>query len=179
MSARLPPFSLIADEVTRQRLGMGAAELHGGLCGLLCGGGRRAAWLAEVMADPEQAAPVANSPLAVLEAATAAQFEDSDFDLELLLPDDDEPLAQRGEALLDWCRGFLGGLGLTPGATRLGEEAQEAVADLAKIAAADLDYDDPESDEEALAEIQEFVRVVALLVHGDCRGDAEPPRRLH
>ena len=40
--------------------------------------------------------------------------------------------------------------------------------DLARMAASDLAYDDPESDEQALEEVAEFVRVAALLLHSDC-----------
>ena len=40
--------------------------------------------------------------------------------------------------------------------------------DLARMAASELSYEDPEGDEEALAEVAEFVRVSALLLHGDC-----------
>ena len=36
------------------------------------------------------------------------------------------------------------------------------------MAASDLAYDDPESDEQALEEVAEFVRVAALLLHSDC-----------
>lgn len=179
MSDRLPPHADVADRVVALQLGIDAAELHGALVGLLSGRGRLSNWLAEVLADPQQPAPDANDILAQLEAGTAAQLTSEDFDLELLLPDDDAPLAERGEALSAWCRGFLGGLGLSQAMPRLGDEAREAVDDLAKIAGADLDYDDPESDEESFAEILEFVRVVAMLVHGDCQPPAEPPRRLH
>jgi uncharacterized protein YgfB (UPF0149 family) len=80
---------------------------------------------------------------------------------------------ERAEALLGWCRGFLGGFGLSAGAEpALSPEAAEALEDLAKIAASRLSYDDPEGDEAALTEVAEFVRVAALLLHGDCVGSA-------
>ena len=41
-------------------------------------------------------------------------------------------------------------------------------AHLAKMAASNLSYDDPEADEQALEEVAEFVRVAALLLHSDC-----------
>jgi hypothetical protein len=78
-------------------------------------------------------------------------------------------LGERSGALFDWCRGFLGGFGLAAGqAPPLSEEASEALADLAKLAAATPQDDGDEEDEQALAEIEEFVRVAALLLHGDC-----------
>ena len=87
-------------------------------------------------------------------------------------------MSERGEALVAWCRGFLGGVGLAGLEPLLGEEAREALGDVAKIAESQVSYEDPESDEEALAEIEEFVRVAALLIHGDCLA-ARQRQRLH
>ena len=71
--------------------------------------------------------------------------------------------------MLGWCRGFLGGFGLAAGENPpLGEDSADALRDLARMAASELSYEDPEGDEESLAEVSEFVRVAALLLHGDC-----------
>jgi uncharacterized protein YgfB (UPF0149 family) len=50
---------------------------------------------------------------------------------------------------------------------------------MGRIAASDLAYEDSEADENALAEIVEFVRVAALLLHGDCVQGAQRKRQLH
>jgi len=159
-------------DVAARELGLGiaAAELHGVLCGWIAGGGAVTPdWLASVMADPALPAVAAGSVLDRLREASAAQFEDRSFGFELLLPDSDAPLGERSGALFDWCRGFLGGFGLAAGqAPPLSEEAGEALADIAKLAAATPQDDGDEEDEQALAEIEEFVRVAALLLHGDC-----------
>ena len=53
-----------------------------------------------------------------------------------------------------------------PGAQR---EGKEALQDLARLAQASSDeFDSADEDEDALAEIEEFVRVAVLLLHGDC-----------
>ncbi len=76
---------------------------------------------------------------------------------------------ERAEALFDWCRGFLGGFGLAAGAAPpLSEESGEALQDLARLAKATAESSDDDEDEDALAELEEFVRVAALLLHGDC-----------
>ena len=78
-------------------------------------------------------------------------------------------LAERSGALFEWCRGFLGGFGLAAGKSPpLSEEGTEALADLARLAAATPQEEGDQDDEDALAEIEEFVRVAALLLHGDC-----------
>jgi len=166
----LPTPADIDAEAVRLGLATSPYELHGALCGWLAGGGSDApAWLAPVLADPELPAPKSGSPLDRLRDSTAAQLADRSFEFELLVPDADAPLVERSGALFDWCRGFVGAFGLAAGnASGLSDESREALADLAKLAAAQPQEDGDEEDEEALVEIEEFVRVAALLLHGDC-----------
>jgi hypothetical protein len=91
------------------------------------------------------------------------------------LPDDDEPLEERTIALGQWCMGFLAGLASGGQFNALSEEASEAIEDLQQIARAELTAaeggaEDNEDDEQALAEIIEYVRVVALMMREDFRG---------
>ncbi|MBD9367079.1 UPF0149 family protein [Xanthomonas sp. XNM01] len=167
----LPSPALVDAESRSLGLGAPAAELHGGLCGWLAGGGvDRAAWPASVLADPAAPTPASGSALDQLREVTVAQLADSDFALDLLLPAADAPLGERAQALFDWCRGFLGAFGLAAGATPpLSEEGAEALQDLAKLAQTSVDeIDEDEEDESALSELEEFVRVAVLLLHGDC-----------
>lgn len=170
MTQDLPAPASIEAESSRFGLAASACELHGALCGWLAGGGaNERGWIAQVLADPVLATPAAGSPLDVLREVTAAQLDDRSFEFELLLPDADTPLVERSGALFEWCRGFIGGFGLAGGGTReaLSPESREALADLAKLAAAHPQDEGDEEDEEALVEIEEFVRVAALLLHGD------------
>ncbi|WP_294065400.1 UPF0149 family protein [Silanimonas sp.] len=178
MSDFLPTYVEVAAQIEALVLSVDPSELHGSLCALRCGAPQRTNWLAEAMSDEHLAPPLPGSPLARLDAATVAQLAAADFGLELLLPEDDAPVSERGEALVAWCRGFLGGVGLAGLHGALAEETREALVDLARIAESEVSYDDPEADEEALAELEEFVRVAALLVHGDCLA-AHDRRRLH
>lgn len=166
----LPAPARIEAESSRLGLATSAWELHGALCGWLAGGGASdRGWLAAVFADPGVPAPDSGSPLDLLRTSTAAQLDDRSFEFELLLPDADASLAERSGALFDWCRGFLGGFGLAAGANPpISDESREALGDLAKLAAAAPQDEGDEEDEAALMEIEEFVRVVALLLHGDC-----------
>ena len=170
MPISLPALADVDAQARRLDLAATPAELHGLLCGWLAGGGGADAhWLAQVLADPQLPAVPADSALAALATASAAQLEDRSFDFELLLPHDDSPLEARSGALFEWCRGFLGGFGLAAGqAPPLSEEGSEALADIARLAAATPQDDGDEEDETALSEIEEFVRVAALLIHGDC-----------
>ena len=177
----LPLHEAVESEIARLQLGVDAAELHGSLCGFLCAGGElsKRDWLQRLELDPEAPTVPADGALDALYLATRAQLGDPDLGFALLLPDEARSVDERAEALLAWCRGFLGGFGLVPDSTKsLSPEAREAFEDLGKIAASNLSYDEPESDEQALTEVSEFVRVATLLLHGD-RPDDDAPHSVH
>lgn len=169
----MPNYAEIDAQIRQLQLGVDAAELHGSLCGYLSGGGdevpERSDWLGKVMAEPEAIQVTADSALDRMFIVTEQLLESPDFGFDLLLPDIDLPVVERGDALMSWCRGFLGGFGLAAGASPpLSEESRDALGDLTKMAASNLSYDDPEADAQALEEVAEFVRVAALLLHSDC-----------
>ncbi|MFY2763285.1 UPF0149 family protein [Arenimonas sp. MALMAid1274] len=169
--AQLPDHDALVAELQALEAGIDPCELHGSLCGYLSAGGKHeaATWLAAVMADPLLSAPDAGGPMDQLYRASTRQLDSPDFEFEMLMPGDERPVSERGDGLVAWCRGFLGGFGLAAGAKPpLSDESEEALADIGRIAASDLSYDDPEADEDALAEVAEFIRVAVLLLHSDC-----------
>jgi uncharacterized protein YgfB (UPF0149 family) len=181
MTSALPLRGDIDEAIRALGLATTASELQGALLGWLSGGGSADGhWLAAVMADPQLPAPAAGSPLQCLRDHAVEQLDARNFALDLLVADDDASLAERSGSLFDWCRGFLGGFGLAAGANPpLSEEGSEALADLAKLAAASPQDDGDEDDEAALAEIEEFIRVAALLLHGDCVLGPRHRRSMH
>ena len=179
MSDSLPSYAAVAEQIATLSLSVDPSELHGSLCALRCGNLPRANWLAEAMGDDAVALPPSSSALGRLDAVTVEQLGEVDFGFELLLPDETVPVNERGEALVAWCRGFLGGVGLAGIESRLGEEAREALGDVARIAESEVSYDAPEADEEALVELEEFVRVATLLIHGDCLAAVSDRKKLH
>ena len=168
--AQLPNWSEVREAIAADGLAVSPAELHGALCGWFAGGGADATdWLAKVMADDSLPPAPRDGALDAMRTASSAQLDDRGFAFELLMPEGDAGLSERSGALFDWCRGFLGGFGLAAGASPpLSDEGSEALSDLARLAAATPQDDGDEEDEEALIEIEEFVRVAALLIHGDC-----------
>jgi uncharacterized protein len=178
----LPPHDAVASELARLQLGADASELHGSLSGFLSAHGElsRRDWLQRLEIEPDPIDLPADGALEQLYLATRAQLGDPDLGFALLLPDEEQPVDQRAESLVGWCRGFLGGYGLAGTSSRnLSPEAREALEDLGKIAASSLSYDEPEQDEAALVEVSEFVRVATLLLHGDGLDDDDMPRRVH
>jgi uncharacterized protein YgfB (UPF0149 family) len=181
MSDSLPSLEDVETAVRQAGLGVEAPELHGSLCGWLAGGAALAPeWPAQVMADPALPPVSPGSVLEQLGKASAGQLDDREFGFELLMPGSDASLVERSGALFGWCRGFLGGFGLSAGSEPpLSEEGREALADLARLAAATPQDDGDQDDEDALAEIEEFVRIAALLLHGDCALGPRHRNQLH
>ena len=181
MTRALPSRGDIDEAARSLGLAVAASELHGALLGWLAGGGSGDGnWLAAVMADPALPKPPTGSPLQGLCDRALEQLDARNFALDLLVADDDASLAERSGDLFDWCRGFLGGFGLAAGENPpLSEESREALADLAKLAAATPQDEGDEEDEAALVEIAEFIRVAALLLHGDCVLGPRHRRSMH
>jgi len=163
------------------------AEAHGSLAGALCATDhyRVEDWLAEIL--PEGATPGEDvvSSLRALYEATRGALIGTQMQFDLLIPDDDEPIEARTEALTLWCNGFVYGLG-SGGATdpeRLPGDAGEIVRDLAQIMRAGVDEREAtEANESALAELVEFVRVGVQVVFEELRTLRQPrptrPSRL-
>ena len=181
MSDSLPSLDEVEAAIRKAGLGVDAAELHGSLCGWLAGGATLAAdWPARVMADPALPPVAPGSLLEQLGNASASQLDDREFGFELLMPRPDASLVERSGALFGWCRGFLGGFGLSAGSEPpLSDEGREALADLARLAAATPQDEGDQDDEDAMAEIEEFVRIAVLLLHGDCALGPRHRKQLH
>jgi uncharacterized protein YgfB (UPF0149 family) len=153
------------------------AECHGILCGLLCRDPGsdvdiflRLLQLLEVVDEP---GPALRISLQELFVGTRDQLVDENMSLALWLPDDDDPLEERILALAQWCTGFLAGLGSGPEGRldTLSEDAGEALRDVQQIALAEFAGDiESEEDEAAFAEIEEYLRVVTLMLREDLRG---------
>jgi uncharacterized protein YgfB (UPF0149 family) len=152
-------------------LGVGASDLHGSLTGYICGGGRAGArgWLAALELETNPEVDLPHAAFARLYEDCAAWFDDPELGFEPLLPETDTALDARAEALVEWCRGFLGGLGLAgiTGRARLSADADEILKDFATIAGSRFEYADSEEDENALTEVIEFIRVGVLLLHSE------------
>jgi uncharacterized protein len=157
------------------RLGINASELHGSLCGYLCAGGAAGthAWcealaleaLQDVISDDARA----RGTFKQFFDQSRARLIDPLLTFEPLLPDADVNLPSRAAALVEWCRGFVGGLGLAgnDGAGALSDDGQEVLADLSRIAASDLTTGDSDEDEADFIEVVEFVRVGVLLLQSE------------
>jgi yecA family protein len=149
-----------------------AAEAHGTLSGTLCAGSTVALddWLDELLHDPAGHCGECRAVFETVFSETAQSLGGGAMEFTPLLPDDDEPLAERTKALTHWCQGFLYGLGTgrLNSIAELPGEVGEAVHDLTEISRATPGEDDPtEDDEQAYAELVEYVRVSVQLIYDE------------
>lgn len=158
------------------------AELHGAVCGLgVCHG--EATPVSDLVALLGVEALTDQASVETFVAASVDALEAEDMSFAPLLPGDDTALADRLEALGQWCSSFLAGF--AAGLARRGagslddcpDEVREIVRDFSAIAQVDADEaaetagaetagaergaDAAEGD---FAELQEFVKVGTLLI---------------
>jgi yecA family protein len=162
---------------------LGATESHGALCGMLCAQGATdaAQWMLQVLGEHEEtsnALQQAGKLLMQIHQLSVEQMNDSNIDFDLMLPDDDEPLESRVEALGVWCQGFVFGLavGGVKEDTDLPEDSKELIKDILEISRAGyiadneaelnaMAEDDSDEDEVAFMEVTEYVRMGTLLIY--------------
>lgn len=185
----LPNIDAVAAEMTRLRLQSHPAGAHGALCGLVCADGHQAtfaAWLSSLAAEqgesvtfePDEAARLKeHSPLGQLYWVAGQQLQDPEYSFELLLPDASRSMAERCEALAAWCGGFLFGLGSAGGLDldKFSPDFKEVLDDVMEISRFSVeDVQGGEEEEQAFAELEQYLRVAVLLVWAERR-----PRESH
>ena len=145
--------------ITQAKLGVAPAELQGSITGLLCAGwSGRAHELLDSLALEGGAGGIAGENLDGLIERAAGRINGrlhAGEPIEFMLPE--APLAVRANAVVDWCRGFLGGLGLT-GALAGPAPATEVaglLSGLGQIAASHVACND--DDAAALDDVLDFV----------------------
>jgi len=182
----------LAELLNRSGSPLPLAELHGGLCGVICASGREAAraWLDELLddcgGDANSLAELAGR-LESLGNDTWNALSGLAMEFTPLLPDDDAAIDQRAEALGLWCHGFLaglviGGVDLTGGSTVLSQDPSELVHDFAAISQAgpgSQEFEDPDVGDNSLMELVEFVRVGAQFVFEELVAEQPAERTIH
>jgi len=177
-----PDIPQLEDLLFNVDAALGATESHGALCGMLCAQGATEAsqWMLCVLGEHDETSKAlqqVGKKLLEIHKITVEQMNDTDADFELMLPDDDEPLEMRVEALGMWCQGFVYGLavGGIKEDTVLPEDSKELIQDILEISRAGYvadneaelatDEEDSEEDEVAFMEVCEYVRMGILLIY--------------
>jgi uncharacterized protein YgfB (UPF0149 family) len=149
------------------------SQVHGLICGLLCGSSLNIAMWKESVLGLEKV-PKIDKELQALHAASLKQLKEFLFELKLLLPEDSATLPERAEALTLWSQGFLTGLKYVqiPIVERQPGEVTEAINDIIEIAK--MNYEEvvaSNEDEMAYVELVEYVRLAVILIYQALHAD--------
>lgn len=148
-----------------------AADCHGFLCAQICVSehSERDVWeeYLDLQSDDERLVHECCEEIDALIAEIRRLLISPDFDFQLMLPDDETPLPDRVNALSEWCHGFLNGfaLGRHTGIIMDHEESKELLENFAKICNIGVDEVTDETDEQALFELVEYVRMGAIYIY--------------
>ena len=140
------------------------SELHGLLTGIVCVTQAPSSdeWvqILETLDVPELNPEALELLTGEAEDIFHALSED-ELDYLPLLPDDEHSLAERVQALADWCAGVVLGFGLASGHIR--NDEMELIEHLQDVAAVEFeDSDDDAEGEESYQELYEFVRLIPV-----------------
>jgi len=169
-------YNVIDDVLAETEIEQEAAEVHGLLTGYLCAGVsiNRDNWLTNLLG---LAAQDSRTEVLTVEQyillkdlfdKTVASLNDVEMGLLVLLPDDEESLSVRLQALAAWCQGFVFGLNSLGKQldTRLTPDSREALQDINDMMYLDKDALTPvtNEDESDYMQIVEYLRVVVVLL---------------
>lgn len=147
------------------------AEAHGIATGMLCiaADADVSSWLSQLFTDEAMPAEHDQATLQQLFEQTRDLLSyHGAFSFDLLLPDDDDSaLPERVEALCDWCRGFLFGVGYANSATADAHawpgDCGEIMQDIVEFTKIDSRVAG-EDDEIAYTEIREYLRAAVFTI---------------
>ena len=186
-----PDIEILDEALFKVNAMMGAAESHGVLCGMLCARGaiELSEWIGHVLGDQEEGNVLLHDTvhqLSELHQVTMEKVNDISGSFYMLLPDDDDDLNDRTEALANWCQGFV--YGLTAGGidkdSKLPGDTQEILLDFIEISRAgyNIGEDDvievsetTEEDEIAFVEVVEYVRTGVMLINEELQNMVPSP----
>jgi hypothetical protein len=145
-----------------------AAEAHGMATGMLCVNEqtKSASWLAELLHNSSSVIDENKNMLARLFEETRRLLASGEFEFDLFLPEDDASLIEQVEALKNWCRGFLFGVGSSTAVSNWPKDAREILKDIAEFTKLDANVEG-EEDERAFVEVTEYLRSAVLLLRDE------------
>lgn len=162
-------FASAQANITTENIKAHASEIHGVLTGLICAGfpfedSSYLSMLNDLFNNGEGFPARVKSAVKQMFSELWTDILDDAYSFQLMLPDDDDSIVERGHALGAWVQGFNLGFGLQQkDSPVVSEEVKEVITDFAEIANLSDDMEENEETEQAYFEISEYVRISALL----------------
>ncbi|MBE9515923.1 MAG: UPF0149 family protein [Proteobacteria bacterium] len=174
----VPEFEALNQALMEAALTTAASEAQGLICGVLCAASSEeagASWVPVLLSEQADGTEGSDAIKQVTRMLVAIHqqllgcLKEKDFALRLMLPDEEQPVARRLEALADWCSGFLMGLvaGGAGDISKLPAESAEIARDIMKIAEVVSEEESGEEEEESLMQLEEYVRLGALAIYDE------------
>lgn len=168
-------YQTLTHALERLQVAADAAECQGAISAVVCLTGETGldGWLAAHFPEIESGVAAGDALAAEtrqmivdLYRLTQDQLGQGNFDYGLLMPDDEEPLVLRTDALSHWCQGFMLGLRYSgvedPG--RFSGEMAEILGDIQEISqVSSAALENTEEEEQSYAELVEYLRVGVML----------------
>jgi len=176
----LMDFATMQAILTSEDVKSHASELHGVLTGLVCAGFEfedqgYITMLNDLFNDGDGFPAAVKKAFKQMYSELWSSILDDNYSFNLLLPDDDDSMAERGHALSVWVQGFNLGYGLQQkDSPVVSDEVKEVLTDFGEIANLSDEMEEDEDTEQAYFEISEYVRISALLCFSEL---ATPPNR--
>jgi len=162
-------FASAQANITTESIKAHASEIHGVLTGLICAGfpfedQSYLAMLNDLFNNGEGFPARVKAVVKQMFSELWTDILDDEYSFQLMLPDDDDSIVERGHALGVWVQGFNLGFGLQQkDSPVVSEEVKEVLTDFAEIANLSDEMEEDETTEQAYFEINEYVRISALL----------------
>jgi len=162
-------FASAQADITTENIQSHASEIHGVLTGLICAGfpfedQGYFTMLNDLFNNGEGFPTRLKATIKQMFNELWTDILDDTYTFQLMLPDDDDSLIERGHALGAWVQGFNLGFGLQQKDTPVAStEIKEVLTDFAEIANLSDEMEEDEDTEQAYFEISEYVRISALL----------------
>jgi yecA family protein len=168
-------YQQLTQALERLQIAADAAECQGAMSAVIClsGADGLASWLPahfpEIeagVAEGNALAGEAKQLIVELYQSTLGQLGQGNFDYALLMPDDEDSLEERTDALGHWCQGFLLGLrysGVGDPGQFSGELAEilDDIREISQVTSAALE--NTEEEEQSYSELVEYLRVGVML----------------
>lgn len=164
-------YSVVNSIILQKEAADSAAEVHGVAVAMLCLDPKTEAgtWLSEAISREADLLEEDKLLLINLFEQSKELMESDEFIFDLFLPDEQEPANQRCLALVQWCQGFLFGMGRIETSTDWPGDVEEILKDIVEFTRldTDADSDDDEEAESGIMEIQEYLRASVMLIRSE------------
>ena len=179
-------YELAKDALQKLNTDDTISSAHGLLCGFYCVKQDISLddWLNEVLVSIDLnnlLEKESHQILAEIFNNTSDQLADPTLNFWPVIADDISTLREQANTLVEWCQGFLVGLGLSSVETS-DEEVLEMIKDISEISQLDADLLDSEENTQDFYEIVEFVRMGVLFIQETLqpsKQDFISPDQLH